>query len=316
MLNSKYKIQDTKYKILFGLVFCFVLFSGLTSAQAARLYLEPPESQYRSGDTFITEIRLDSEKEYINAAEVNLTFPQDILEVQDFSQGNSILTLWVENPAFSNQEGLVSFAGGVPGGYEGADGLLGKIVFKIQDTRYKIQALVGFQDSSQVLLNDGLGTKAKLTTKEAIFTILSEEAGVPKNEWQVELESDKIPPESFEIKISQDPSVFEGKYFITFSTTDKQTGVDCYEVKEGKRNWKKAESPCLLENQRLKTIIKVKAVDKAGNERIAIIEPPVKVTVWDIVGSILAVIAGVALFWWIYKRHKRVKKVNNLFRIK
>jgi len=150
-------------------------------------------------------------------------------------------------------------------------------------------------------LNDGFGTPAKLTLKEAVFTILTEKAEVPKEEWQEELAKDDIPPEPFEIKISQDPNIFGGKYFIVFSTTDKQTGIDHYEVKEGKIDWKRAESPYLLEDQSLKSIIKVKAVDKAGNERIAEYIPPKKPFPYWV---IIPLLVGVGIGYWLYRKSK------------
>ena len=68
-------------------------------------------------------------------------------------------------------------------------------------------------------------------------------------------------------------NIKECGHFLIFSTTDKQTGIDCYEIKEGEKDWKKEKSPYLLEDQTLRSIIKVRAVDKAGNERIIWIKP-------------------------------------------
>jgi len=303
-----FQFSNSKQFKYFCILICSFAFCILHFAfcSAAILYLEPASGEYQHGDTFIIEIRLDSEQEYINAVEANLTFPQDILEVQDFSQGNSILTLWVKFPTIDGDSGLVSFAGGVPGGYEGTDGLLGKIVFSVvlRDV-LRGSAQVVFQDDSQVLLNDGLGSKAKLTTKGAEFSILPEIPEVSKDEWQEELEKDKIPPETFEIEISQDSSVFEGKYFITFSTTDKQTGIDYFEIKEGKRDWKKGESPYLLEDQSLSGIIKVRAVDKAGNVRIAEYTPPYKINVWQIIIYLILILVGLGVIWWLWKRYTK-----------
>ncbi len=298
-----------KNNILSIFLFFFVLFSALPLiGQAAELYLEPAQGEYHQDDTFIAEVRLNTEGEYINVAKVDLTFPQDILEVKDFSKGNSILTLWVEEPSFSNQSGRVSFAGGIPAGYQGWDGLLGRTIFRVKqqgtgDKKVKIEFLV----SSQVLLNDGLGTPAELKTKGAIFSILPERLEIPpEDKWQEEIEKDNIPPESFKIEVSQDPSVFEGKYFLSFSTTDKQTGVDYYEIKEGERDWKKGESPYLLEDQRLRSIIKVRAVDMAGNERIETIEPPKKpFPYW-----LILIIIGLVIIIWIIRKLKRSKNLR------
>lgn len=283
----------------------FVLFPAVTLG--AKLYLEPASGEYQPGDTFIVEVKIDTEEECINAVEAKLKFSQDVLEAVDFSQGSSILTLWPKVPEINQASGLVSFAGGIPGGYcgeipgdPGPSHLLGKLVFRVRETDAK-QVEIVFQEDSQVLLNDGLGTSAKLKTRGSVFTILPEKAEIPKDEWQEELEKDTIPPEFFEIEIGKDPAIFDGKYFIIFFSTDKQTGLDYYEVKEGERDWKRAESPYLLEDQALQSIIKVKGVDKAGNERIAEFIPSAqKPFPWWV---IIMALFGVLAIFWIWKKH-------------
>ena len=76
------------------------------------------------------------------------------------------------------------------------------------------------------------------------------------------------------------------KYWISFNTTDKQTGIDHYEIMEepltqfGSFQWGRADapwieerSPYVLDDQSLNSIIRVKAIDKAGNEYIANLIP-------------------------------------------
>lgn len=290
-------------KLFLFLVFC--LFIPIW-ADGAILYLEPLEGEFQIDDTFIVEIKIDTEKECINAVEVELKFSPEVLKAIDFSQGSSILTLWPKVPEINQTSGLVSFAGGIPGGYcgeipgdPGPSHLLGKIIFQVFSDGF-VEVL--FQDDSQVLLNDGLGTPAKLKTQGAVFTILSEKIEFPKDEWQEELKKDIIPPEIFEIEIHQDPNIFENKYFIIFSTIDKQTGLSYFEVKEGERDWQQEESPYLLADQSLQSIIKVKAVDKAGNERIAEYIPEVskKAFFWWIV--VVVLISAIAIIW-IWKKY-------------
>jgi hypothetical protein len=179
-------------------------------------------------------------------------------------------------------------------------------------------ARIKFLDSSQVLLNDGKGTPARLTKKGAVFAISAREiteklrAVIGPDIWQQELEKDNIPPEEFLPEITRDPAIFEGKYFLTFSATDKQTGVDYYQVSEQKRiafivlgreEWKEAKSPYLLEDQGLRSIIKVKAVDEAGNERIEVIIP--KVGWQDILPWVILVLIVGVVIWWIVRKCRK-----------
>ena len=92
------------------------------------------------------------------------------------------------------------------------------------------------------------------------------------------------------IEILKNEGVFNNKYYVAWTTTDKQTGVDHYEIQESdlpdsatqkgwlnslvelfkptpKENWKIVTSPYVLEDQTLKKVIRIKAIDKAGNER-------------------------------------------------
>jgi len=295
--NTNTKPTSTKlFLVVISLI--LVVFSvGALEAKAAFLSLEPSQGNYSVGDTFIEEIWLDTEDEEINAVEIHLAYPKGTLEMTDFSDGGSVLELWASKPEIEKQ-GNVSFIGGVPNGFNG-EGLIGKIAFRaIRETDAKIE----FLDNSQVLLNDGKGTSAKLNVKGAVFQISTQKPEISKNEWQEELKKDNTPPESFEIEVGKDPSIFEGKYFIAFSTIDKGTGIDHYEAKEGEKDWQETASPYLLEDQSLKSIIKVRAVDKAGNERIETLFPSGKLFPYLIV---VLVLAGGGAIYLIITRLKR-----------
>ncbi|OGZ23034.1 MAG: hypothetical protein A3A08_00025 [Candidatus Nealsonbacteria bacterium RIFCSPLOWO2_01_FULL_41_9] len=301
---------NSKFKIIISAAI-FILFP--VAVRAAVLYLDPAEGNYYQGDVFVAALRIDTKGECVNTLKVDLSFQKDLLEVIDFSQGNSILAIWLQSPKIYQEQGTVSFIGGIPAGFcgvlagdPGKSNLLGKIIFKVKEARGgQTSAKVEFSDSSEVLLNDGLGTKAQLTLKNAIFTIFSGIPEVPQNQWQEELKKDNILPEIFEVEINKDPLIFDGKYFITFSSQDKQSGINQYEVKEGNKDWKKATSPYLLENQWLRSIIRVKAIDKAGNERIVEKAPLNEPIPWLAIISIV-ILLGIGYF--LYKKRWRAMK--------
>jgi hypothetical protein len=95
--------------------------------------------------------------------------------------------------------------------------------------------------------------------------------------------SDVTPPDEeepleFLPVVGKDPSVFKGDWFLAFAAADTGSGIDHYEVAETKTRWgvptyARAESPYRLVDQSLASYIYVKAVDRAGNERIAAVEP-------------------------------------------
>ncbi len=367
---------------LFTISILFLLLPSMV--EGATLYLMPQSQTIYQGDTFIIEIKLDTENEEINAVEADLIFPPDLLEVIDLSKGNSILNLWAKEPSFSNQDGLITFIGGASEGFNGKEGLIGKIIFKEKKIG---RAMINFEESSQVLLNDGKGTPAELNFLEGNYEIVLKPPELPtissrthpdQNKWSksntLHLHWDliegtqysyllsrdplaepdnildkpegeliwlgdmeypnledgiyyfslkqKLPgedwsrslsyramidataPEEFKLEIGQDPAMFEGKYFLSFAATDKTSGIDYFEVKEGKRDFKKASSPYLLEEQVLGKKIVVRAYDKASNWREAEIKPPYKIT-WKDVLAIITVLIGAGVIWWIFKRIKK-----------
>jgi len=127
---------------------------------------------------------------------------------------------------------------------------------------------------------------------------------------------DSQAPEKFFPKIAQSETVFEGKYFLSFSTTDGMSGIDRYEVLESeneKGDWKIAQTPYLLEDQTLSSIIRVRAFDKAGNETIAEILPPKKPKAFPYYEIGTAILVAVVI-WWLFrilKSREKKKEIKN-----
>ncbi len=387
------KIFKTQFLIL---VVCCLLFVA-SSVGAAKLYLAPSNQTIYQDNSFIVEVKLDTEGEEINTVEANLIYSSNLLEVIDISKGNSILTLWLKEPDIQQKE--VSLIGGIPNGFQGEEGLIAKLIFRGKEIG---EGIISFKENSKVLLNDGQGTKARLSFLEGSYEIIKRPEGLPvisskthpdQNEWyritslslywdlmegaeyswilsrdpltepdeipdkpepkegvafwmgamEYDLKEegdgiyyfhlkqklsdkgwserityrtmiDTIPPEEFEPQIGQDPTMYDGKYFLSFVAQDKTSGVDHYEVTEvpwlsfeKTKEWKMVQSSYLLGDQKLRSVIKVKAVDKAGNERVAEIKPPYKIT-WGDALILLLILIGIGVILWSAKRISAVKK--------
>jgi len=311
------RIQKTIFIILFSIV-CLSLFKFV---HAAELYLESSQPEYAPNETFSVDIRLNvTPPENINAVEIYLSFPKDILEVVDFSTANSILT-FIKNPVINQQNELINFSGIVPGGYSGRltgdpgkSNLLGKAIFTIKKQE-KENTIINFLSTSQVLLNDGKGTKANLTFTPLEIKISPQEVVFnPLNEWEKAKEEDKIPPEEFKPEIVK----IDNQYFLVFNSQDKQSGIDHYEVATLKQtllgqlvpvgNFEKGESPYPLNEADLNKIIEIKAIDKAGNERIVNLNSQIQIKwyknywLWGII--LLGIISGYILW-------KRLKNLES-----
>lgn len=263
-------------------------------AYAATLYMDPSLSDLKRGDTVTVSVRLDAgEGECVNVVDGVIKYTENIQPV-DISRGSSIFSLWVEEPVINRENRTITFAGGIPNGYCGripGDPRLTNNVLDLQfqspglqigNTESGNEVSIDFDPQTQVLLNDGFGTAAPTTFFGAKITLSKEAGGSVVNPWQDIIENDNISPEKFSITLEKTTNAFSDSYFIVFNTTDKQSGIDHYEVIEeplSTKNlfgwgaetapWKTDKSPYVLDDQSLNSTIRVKAIDKAGNEYIA-----------------------------------------------
>lgn len=277
------------------LFFGAALFMIPSSAQAISVYFDPVVKDVHLGDTFVLNLRINNEDECVNAADITIEYDNSVMSAVDVGRGESLITLWIEPPIIDNAAGTITFSGGIPGGYcgrivgdPGLSNLLAKLVFSTSGLNLNPsvgdvgEVVVG--ERSQILLNDGFGTQASFNTSTSTITILERRSFV-LNEWVDEIQNDTIPPEAFTVELHRDPAIEGDKYFITFSTNDKQSGIDHFEVFESSLSnpgyEEKTQKPAqwrvienneqyyVLRDQTLKSKVIVKAVDKAGNEQIA-----------------------------------------------
>lgn len=136
---------------------------------AAKLFFQPQQHEVVTGQHFIVELHLDSEDETINAVGATVTYDRELLRPVNIIQDSSFLTLWPEEPTINENTGTITLTGGVPGGSLVVDGRVVGIEFEaIKSGTAWVQA---DHDASMVLLNDGVGTAADLTTVPATYTV-------------------------------------------------------------------------------------------------------------------------------------------------
>lgn len=265
--------------------------------QAAFLYFDPLSADIYRGDIISLDVRIDTDEgECINTVDAVIHYEAPIRAV-DVALGDSILNVWVEHPTINEDERTITLAGGIPGGYCGRipgdpelTNVIATLVFRSPGLAVGSSgnptSRISIQPESQVLLHDGFGTPAQLRSQDAVITLLNTPGSTQTDEWRQAIQSDTDLPSDFSITLTKDASAFSGRYFIVFNAVDKQSGIDHYEVLEepfsefwsfgwGRADapWKLATSPYVLEDQSLQSTIWVKAIDKAGNERVTKLVP-------------------------------------------
>lgn len=276
----------------FALMVPAFFIAGPLLAQAAQIYLDPATGKYPPGVTFGVDVRLDNQGQCVNAAEVDIAYPKNLLEAVEASGGDSIFSLWIKEPTVYPDYGLVSLVGGLPGGYCGRvsgdtalSNKLATIYFRFPtstvasvSSSIPISATITIVSSTNAVLNDGLGTFANISLAGATYTEILKGQYAPESAWDNLIKNDTTAPEAFRVGVYRDPSLFDDQLFAVFSAVDKQTGIDHYEVAEvpasdlglpeNQWNWARSVSPYLIKDQNLSGAIEVRAIDKAGNERL------------------------------------------------
>ena len=365
------------------LVSCLLSLVSGDAAYAAKLYFFPASDVLYEGESFMTEVRLDTEGETINAGKIGIKADKNIFQLEEFNHSGGIFTIYPEGPTLEN--GSIVFQAAVPNGYEG-NSLIGRLFLRVRDniTTDRDMALgsVSFLSDSEIVLDDGQATPVELELTTGTYTVTERPDNLPiiiseshpsENEWRsgpfIRLDwevkegalysykltrnpqeglddipdepvgdiklttsedgifyfllkecmdgecgpvakyrifKDSTPPEPFEIRLGQDTEAYSGKKFLSFFTEDKTSGMSYYEVNET-GEWKIVSSPYILENQNNKNNIQIRAVDRAGNERVAVYQP--KKVINNLNPALIGIIIiGVLLLgFWLFRakiRHK------------
>lgn len=381
-----------QYKILLCLLFLVFICSPFYS-QAASLYLEPAGEEIYRDNSFLVNLKIDSQGQEINALDLSLDYSPSTLELLDVLKGNSIIKLWAEEPVIDQDQ--LRLVGGIPNGFLGDEGMLASLIFR---ARQEGAGTAGFNNNSQVLLNDGQGTPARLILGQGNYDIVSKPTDLPQisskshpsqEQWYqaktLHLHWDFLDEAQYSYRLSHSPlvipdtvadypegdliwmgdmeykdldqgiyyfhlrqalrdesghwqwgpkttframidfepptitafkvSTIEDKHYLSFAGQDSVSDIDYYKIKEKTwrsllgwqdEGWRIVESPYLLRDQDLSSIVYLKAVDEAGNETVVTMEPSQRFNWSDliIVALILTVIYCLRLF---RTRRKKMK---------
>jgi len=242
------------------------------SSFGASIFVESSTETLHVGDQVVLRVILNTENANINTidGEISLTDVSTSLLIKEINIAQSGFTLWPRTPSLSNDRRSISFVGGVPGGLMDDN----VHVFNIVIEALRPGKAVLTEKDVTVFLNDGKGTSLKPTfAPKTINVIEGTSDTIIKEEWAGVVSGDTRSPEKFDIEMGSDESVFEGKKFISFSTTDNDSGIDYYVVTEGSLAPVRSGSTYVLQNQNATEVITVSAYDKAGNVTVSEFDP-------------------------------------------
>jgi hypothetical protein len=275
--------MDTMKHLLFSLGMTLAMLgAGHAHAQSVTITTVPQEP--RAGERFTATVILN-DIPAINAVEGILA--AEGATIIELTTGGSDFPLSPETPRISPDGSTARFILGVPGGVSGS----GKKIITAVLTS-PAPGVAGIGADIGVYLNDGAGTRVALPIGKATALISDRPSAAETDSWSVLLEEDGRKPAPFSVTVRRDPSMFGGRRYAIFGTTDSGSGIDRYVVIEKGLDPVEASSPYVLVNQDDDSDVTVIAYDKAGNARTS----GSRALWWVIVGGVLAaVLAFIAI---------------------
>ncbi len=260
-------------------LFLFLIVSALCApswVSAASLNLKLDEALLKNEGRAVVSVYLDPADTSINAIGGELSIISGQASFSDIEDGASIVSAWIERPEIKNNK--IVFAGIIPGGFSGMytpfskerqPGLLMKFAVTAEDEGEVSISL----NNPQLFSGNGEAEVAKVEP-EALLISFDKRTSSAK----VNSQSDTIAPTNLSIDIMKLGEGADG-WFAVFLADDFESGIDHFEMQESEINqtsevnWTRVSSPARLQDQSRNSYVFIKAVDRQGNEAIAVAAP-------------------------------------------
>lgn len=153
-----------------ALVVSMVSIAALTSSQATTVRFVSSQAVVEAGDRFSLQVMVDATKP-VNAVDVAIALPEDLVEVISLDTGESVITIWTEEPSYDN--GIVYLRGGTfRKGFVGTHQIV-TIELEAKRTGVATVAL----DDMELYAGDGSGEEVAIATEEVSTQVTIGNAG-------------------------------------------------------------------------------------------------------------------------------------------
>jgi len=283
-----------------GLLIITLLTSAATAVAqtntAPIIYFETPVESITQGGLFTVKIFTNT-SELINALSINVSYPQELLELRSINTLGSFINFW-RGVAPVADNGTVYFEGGTATPFSGSSGKIGELVFEAKKQGIAHIASV----KADFYYADGTGTRISAGSAQADILISSEGTATSSP-----LLFQSAPPPIVDARIADNP--IGGYSLAAFVVTDKGAGIQSSQIRFLKyffwSHWENVSNPTPIPSTAL--AFQVRVVDGNGN----IVEKTVYV--WKtllIAGFLFAVVVVIgAVSFRAYRLWRRKKMV-------
>jgi hypothetical protein len=206
----------------------------------------------------IIEVYFDPKKEDINVLQGTLIIENaETVQVSSviLETGGSVFSLWPVPPVYTAEDHVIRFTGGRPEGLKERGLLFRMRLFSKRPGTVTLTWIGG-----SAYRNDGVGTASGVSSRSLTTTLSYGEPNIisPSS-------IDTEPPRFDTVLVSQDPGVYEGKYFVSFHASDDISGVARYTAVENQITTDVSGGTYVLLDQERKSRVILTAYDHAGN---------------------------------------------------
>jgi hypothetical protein len=274
--------------------FVFTIIASLPAisyAAGGSVTVSSDQKSVAPGQEFTVTVKLDTGDATVNAVSGSISVEAG-LSIRTLLDGDSVIPIWIERPALSSDGREISFAGIIPGGWDGTTGTLFSLIAAASSTGTVTLKPHDFEALAQGQTPQPIALALSSLSLKVIGQAVSSAVTI----------ADAIPPDPFAVTIQSDPQVSSGALFAAFSASDKQSGIAGYEAaftyifKPGTADWQPAESPYLIPTGNSGKILWIAAIDHAGNRRIVRVVLPGYYRDAFILAILIAILLCLALF--------------------
>ncbi len=162
LLTRRQTTRSGTIKFMFPMIFGALVIFGASVISSDKSYVKLISSQstVMQGENFSIKVYANANVP-VNAVDVSIQFSQDKVEVLGVNKGESVLTVWTEEPSVKN--GLIKLSGGTF-----KRGFLGEHLIATINAKALISGQTEFLVQNAVLLaGDGLGTSVSVDTTKS-----------------------------------------------------------------------------------------------------------------------------------------------------
>ncbi len=269
----------TKKILLTSLALLFVAHS----AGAVSLYLVTDNETPTKTAVTVT---IDTGATSINTLAGKIFFTPTERECTVQSGASSIINTWINSPASNNGE--ISFAGIIPGGYTGT-GSIATITCNSNNDISESPVVLNPKDF-EIYLNDGTGQLANVSI--AKNQTLDQQVRQTLND---QIKTDQTAPEILALNIIKPENLSDNNYLLIFNIVDKQSGLTETALATSNRKFNPETdqqkinslhfiniySPFVLPITEFQQYHYFKATDAAGNIKLARLDPVISLAFWQ-----------------------------------